>query len=329
MRPINIPMQKFHKILDLVYYLFKFGNSKMAMFLAKHAFPGERINEIAVKGGKLLVKKTGQMFSIDQLKHCQESLGLFLTIATHPEIKIDNSKDGELTILCGNTRIKGDTFDNFYVVQELFADGVYSIHQKNKKVAVVDVGMNVGVASLYFAGQPQVSKVYAFEPFPETYQRALNNFQLNPDIKNKIVPHNAGVGGADAELEIPLIVGESAVMSTSDFFIQNMKTDQTKTVKVGITDIKKILPEVFSNHPNESIILKLDCEGAEYDIIEQMHKTGMIKKISVIVIEWHMKGYQSLNDTLVANDFCTTVFPRPNAVMNDTGMIYAVNTRLE
>lgn len=300
----------------------------MAKFLAKHGFPIERLKEVSVKSGKLLVKKTGQSYSVEQLMHCKESLQLFLTIATHPEIKIDNTQEGELTMICGNTRIKGDTFDNFYVVQELFADGVYSIHLKNKKVAVIDVGMNVGVASLYFAGQAQVSKVYSFEPFPETYQRALNNFSLNPVIKDKIVPYNAGVGGSDAMLEIPMIVGESAVMSTSDFFIEQMKTDQTKMIKVGITDIKKILPEVLQNHAAESIILKLDCEGAEYDIIEQMHQTGLIKKISVIVIEWHMKGYQSLNDTLVANDFCTTVFPRPNAVMNDTGMIYAVNTKV-
>ncbi len=301
----------------------------MAVFMAKHGFPIERLQEVSVKSGKLLIKKTGQSFSVEQLMHCKESLQLFLTIASHPEIKIDNTKEGELTMVCGNTKIKGDTFDNFYVVQELFADGVYNIHLRDKKVAVIDVGMNVGVASLYFASQSQVSKVYSFEPFPETYQRALNNFDLNPGIKEKIVPSNAGVGGSDAMLEIPMIVGESAVMSTSDFFIEQMKTDKTRMIKVGITDIKKILPEVLQNHASESIILKLDCEGAEYDIIQQMHQTGLIKKISVIVIEWHMKGYQSLNDTLVTNDFCTTVFPRPNAVMNDTGMIYAVNTRVE
>jgi len=319
-------MQKIYKLLNLVYYFFRFGNYRMAFFLSKHAFPIERIQDVAVKNGQLLIRKTGQQFSTSQMLHCKESLGLFLTLAVHDGIKLDNSKEGELTIICGDTRIKGDTFDNFYVVQELFAEGVYSIHQKTDKIVVIDVGMNVGVASLYFAGLKNVTKVYSYEPFPETYNRALNNFNLNPSLKNKIVPHNAGVGGADAILDIPMIKGESAVLSTSDFFIQQMDTDQSKKITVGITDIKKILPQIIDKHPGESILLKLDCEGAEYDIIDQLDKTNQLGKINVIVIEWHMKGYQTLNDTLVANNFCTTVFPRPNAVMKDTGMIYAVHT---
>jgi FkbM family methyltransferase len=322
-------MQKIYKVLNLFYYLLRFGNPNMSWFLAKHAFPIERIGEVSVKKGCLQIRKTGQLFSTEQLSHCKESLGLFLTLALHDDIKIDNSNPGELTLVCNDTRIKGDTFDNFYVVQELFADGVYSIYQNKDKIVVCDVGMNVGVASLYFAGLKNTTKVYSYEPFPETYQRALKNFEMNPSLKHKIVPHNAGVGGSDATLEIPLIKGESAVMSTSDFFIEQMETDRSQKIKVGISDIKKIVPEILGNHKGEAFLLKLDCEGAEYDIIDQLHKTGLLKKISVIVIEWHMKGYQSLNDTLVANNFCTTVFPRPNAVMKDTGMIYAINTRLD
>ena len=319
-------MQKIYKLINLGYYIVRFGNFRLGWFLAKHGFPVERIQEIGIKNGKLLVRKTGQVFSIEQLGHCKESLALFLNIALHPEIKLDNSNEKEITIVCNNTRIKGDTFDNFYVVQELFAEGVYNFHINTRNIAVIDVGMNVGIASLFFAGIKNVSGVYSYEPFPETFQRAVNNFALNPLLKEKIFPYNAGVGGSDATLEIPVIIGESAVMSTSDFFIEQMATHQSQKIKVGIIDIKKVIPMVQEEHPGESILLKLDCEGAEYDIIDQLDKTGMLSSISIIVIEWHMKGYESLNDTLVANNFCTTVFPRPNQVMQDTGMIYAVNT---
>ncbi|MBC7850514.1 MAG: FkbM family methyltransferase [Chitinophagaceae bacterium] len=319
-------MQKIYKLLNLFYYLFRFGNFNLSWFLAKHAFPVDRVREIGVKNGQLLIKKTGQTFSIEQLEHCKESLPLFLNIATHDQIRLDNSVAGKVSIISNGTIINGDTFDNFYVVQELFAEGVYAISLNTDKIVVCDVGMNVGVASLYFAGLKNVTGVYSYEPFPETYQRALNNFDANPTLKNKIFPNNAGVGGADAELEIPVIKGESAVMSTSDFFIDQMETDGNQKIKVGIVDIKKVLPYITERHPGEAILLKLDCEGAEYDIIDQLNVTGLLKTIDVIVIEWHMKGYESLNNTLVANNFCTTVFPRPNAVMKDTGMIYAVNT---
>jgi FkbM family methyltransferase len=252
-----------------------------------------------------------------------------MKIATHPEVKIDNSKEDELTMICGNTIIKGDSFDNFYLVQEIFMDGVYNFFLKEKEVAVIDVGMNVGLASLFFAGKPFVQKVYSFEPFPSTYQRALQNLDLNPTLKQKIVPHNAGVDGADAVLKIPVVVGESALGTTSDFLMEHLEIDQSKTVTVQIRDIKTILRDVFKAHESLPVILKLDCEGAEYEIMRQMNETGLIKRISVIVIEWHMKGYQSLVDILVANDYSTTVFPRPNAVMYDIGLIYAVNTKVQ
>ncbi len=320
-------MQKIYKLLNLAYYFLKFGNLRLAWFLSKHGFPFERIREAGAKNGKLLIRKTGQVFSVEQMMHCKESLNLFLTIASHNEIKLDSSREGEISILCGSTRIDGDTFDNFYVVQELFAEGVYNIHLNADKIVVCDIGMNVGIASLFFAGLKNVAKVYSYEPFPETYQRALKNFNQNPLLKDKIIPCNAGVGGMNALLKVPMIKGESAVMSTSDFFIDQMETDRSQTISVDIIDIKKIIPQIFQQHTGEAFLLKLDCEGAEYDIIDQMDKAGMLTNISVIVIEWHMKGYQFLNDILIANNFCTTVFPRPNQVMQDTGMIYAVNTK--
>jgi hypothetical protein len=197
---INLPqfgpdMQKIYKLLNLGYYLLRFGSFRMAWFLSKHGFPIERIHEVRVMNGQLLVRKTGQLFSIAQLMHCKESLNLFLNIATHPNIKLDNSRPAEISILYGGTRINGDTFDNFYVVQELFAEGVYSIHLNTEKIVVCDIGMNVGIASLYFAGVNNVTKVYSYEPFPETYQRALANFSLNPLLKDKILPRNEGVAG--------------------------------------------------------------------------------------------------------------------------------------
>ncbi len=320
-------MLRINKVFNFFLFALRFGNIKMAYFLSKYCLPLDRMQEVTVKKGKLMVRKTGQSFSIEQMWRCKESLNLFLTLAQNPGIQFDTSKEGEITFVCGNTRIKGDTFDNFYVIEELFADGAYSSTLNTDKMVVCDVGMNVGIASLYFAGLKNVSKVYSFEPFPETFNRALGNISLNPTIKDKIIPHNAGVGGNDAVLEIPIIKGESAMMSTSDFVIKQMNTDKSHTVTVGITDIKKIIHSVFQQHPNEAILLKLDCEGAEYEIIDQLNQTGMLKKINVIIIEWHMKGYQSLKETLLANNFCTTVFPRPNSIMQDIGLIYAVNTQ--
>ena len=79
-------MQKIYKLLNLGYYLLRFGSFRMAWFLSKHGFPIERIREVGIKNGQLLVRKTGQLFSMAQLMHCKESLSLFLSIATHQQL---------------------------------------------------------------------------------------------------------------------------------------------------------------------------------------------------------------------------------------------------
>jgi hypothetical protein len=84
-----------------------------------------------------------------------------------------------------------------------------------------------------------------------------------------------------------------------------------------------VVQEIFSKHPSEELFLKLDCEGAEYEILQKLHESGLLPKIKVVIIEWHFKGYESLEKLLGANGFTSVVFPRPTPTISDMGMIYA------
>lgn len=293
----------------------------MAHFLAKDSFPLERIHEISVKDGKIVINKTGQAFTIEQIAPCRFSFDLLLNIAQHDKVKIDNS-GREVYITWEQVKIKASSFENYYVASELFIEGLYSLHY-NKNLVVCDVGMNVGVASLYFANMGNVQKVYGFEPFKETYDAAIDNFRLNPGISHKIVPYNLGAGGSTSSLVIPISKVDSATKSTTDFFLERIDTDTAHTITVQIRDIREVVQEIFHNHPAEELFLKLDCEGAEYEILEKLHESGLLAKIKVIIIEWHFKGYQSLEKLLGANGFSSVVFPRPTKTISDMGMIYA------
>ena len=41
--------------------------------------------------------------------------------------------------------------------------------------------------------------------------------------------------------------------------------------------------------------IKMDIEGAEYDIIQHLHKFNMLKKINRIFIEWHYNKINSIS----------------------------------
>lgn len=319
-------MRKFIKLCFLFYFFVKFRNLKVALLLARDGFPLERMNEISVRDGRIVVNKTGQAFTPEQIGLCRQSFNLFLDIASNSEAKIDNSSPHELYINWNNIRIRANRFDNFYIASELFIEGLYNMNCDSHRMVVMDVGMNVGVASLFFASRDNVEKVYSFEPFRPTYESALANFDLNPTVKQKIVPFNLGAGGHNSELEIPVSEEvDSAAMSTTDFVMQQVNTGVTKKVKVGIRDIKEIVCEVSQQHQGAQLFLKLDCEGAEYEIMEQLNTSGLLQRIRYIVIEWHMRGSAPLEKILEANGFCNVVFPRHTQLMPDMGMIYAFN----
>ena len=63
--------------------------------------------------------------------------------------------------------------------------------------------MNIGAVSLYFASKEWVSKVYGFEPFPDTFQQALDNFELNDiHIKRKLYPMNVALSDKEEDIEV-------------------------------------------------------------------------------------------------------------------------------
>lgn len=66
-------------------------------------------------------------------------------------------------------------------VGEIFKKGVYNPKTKKKDLVVVDVGANVGMASLYF--QPIAKQIYALEPSPTVYACLLKNVEKHKNIK--------------------------------------------------------------------------------------------------------------------------------------------------
>jgi hypothetical protein len=81
--------------------------------------------------------------------------------------------------------------EEFQLIEEIFRCNSYKF-ATDQNVCVIDVGMNVGLASLYFAKMPEVQVVHAFEPFYRPFARALENFALNPELSSKIRPNPSG-----------------------------------------------------------------------------------------------------------------------------------------
>jgi len=63
---------------------------------------------------------------------------------------------------------------------------------------------------------------------------------------------------------------------------------KTNVIQVSCIDFDKWIREKFAKEDN--IIIKMDIEGAEHELLEQMYKNGSISYINILYLEKHSLG---------------------------------------
>ena len=209
-----------------------------------------------------------------------------------------------------------------YVVREVFVKSEYNLNLKRESV-LIDIGMNRGGVSLLFATKKHVSKIYAYEPFRPTFEMAIRNLELNPQLSKKIVPHNFGLGGKEATMEISYLGTAAGRMSTTRDRFSGQRNVRKESVLVK--DAAKELLKIFEQNGDKHIIVKCDCEGAEFEIFERLNAEHLVGKIDVVMMECHFEPPDKILDILTQNGFAAQV--RPGSAVPSkpkTGFIYAV-----
>ncbi|UWY28608.1 FkbM family methyltransferase [Flavobacterium sp. TR2] len=232
-----------------------------------------------------------------------------------PEFKIERINDGFL-VFFDNQKFIIHTREEFFILNEVYISLDYEFFT-HKDVILFDIGANVGLSTLFFSKKEYIKQIYSFEPVEETYVQAKKNFQLNPLQSNKITSYNFGLAGEDKEV---VFVFDNERKGRSG--LRQGQNDLANKVltKVVLKDVSKILMPIIKSNHDVSFVVKMDCEGAEYEIFENMMKGEILNHISIFMIEWHDKGADEINSILIRNNF--TVFN--NYLTPVSGMIYAV-----
>jgi len=192
---------------------------------------------------------------------------------------------------------------------------------------VFDVGANIGSASVFFGKRERVEKVFAYEPLKGTYEKAIKTVDEN-GLSGKISIFNFGLGDRNEYVQVTSNEELSTSLTTNNRFSDYMINKAVSEGIISYRDVKyeqvevKNVSEVFFNlikDNNYSYILKLDCEGAEYGIIQCLSEKDMLRKFRVVMMEIHYDGTERIENILDKNGFryiCTKI-----AV--DLWMIYA------
>lgn len=223
------------------------------------------------------------------------------SISTSMELTYYSSESDLFYLKSNNVNIVTDR--SYYVLLEIFCQRVYALPPfvLNKKHYVFDVGMNRGYASLYFANNENCSKVFGFELDPDIYRFALKNINLNPDLSTKIETFNFGLLDYEGDVEFEYIPGRDAVTSLYENCISKLNHGINSDIMKKSASVKKasiVFDDLFCKCEEGALkILKIDCEGAEYDIFDDLNSICLLEKFDVIIGECH-DGFDRLEEKM-------------------------------
>lgn len=209
------------------------------------------------------------------------------------------------------------------VINEIWGMEVYNplLFEINVNDIVVDIGAHKGYFSVYASKKAKNGKVFSFEPMAFNLSMLKKNIKIN-NCKN-ISYFNMGIGGSNEKKRFYVsIEGTAGVTVIHDWFRGEHKKESFFNARV-IT-----LKDVFSICRISKIdFLKIDCEGAEYEIILQSPKS-VLKKINKISMEFHQINnlrVEMLRKSLEKNNFEVKISD-PNATI---GLLYATNKNIK
>lgn len=204
----------------------------------------------------------------------------------------------------------------YQVFKELFMQDVYEIDtlvaQLPKQPVVVDIGANAGFFAVQLLSKIHQAVIYAYEPMPANVQAFEKTVARNPRLKNSVHLFQMAVTG-NQEAFVDLFTETADTSQVVASMIAAFHENNTHRFTVpGIT-----LNAIIDDNKLEKIdLLKVDCEGAEYDIFYNT-KPALLQRVRRLVMEVHdidtdKNNVQALNTYLQSLGFETHYSPINN-----------------
>lgn len=191
-----------------------------------------------------------------------------------------------------------------HAFKDVFLYGTYAHPDLTARLperpVVIDIGGNVGSFSLYALHLRPHARCLTFEPVTGNFRQLQRNRALNPQANWQLF--QAAVAGTAGTIQMCSPTGSAL---PTDAFIQRLHPGAASTA-AGETVPARTLGEIFET---EKIAhcdwLKVDCEGAEYEILYQT-PPALFQKISAITLETHLVAGPR-NNAVAITDYLETL----------------------
>lgn len=198
---------------------------------------------------------------------------------------IDNNKKKlERLRLSARTIIREKKVNNIQPqIETTVSDNV----KKYNSYAFIDCGSYTGTIVKKFKENNPEYKIFAFECNPLLY---------SIDLGVSVTKFNKATWILDGELKFFLSKQNPDKVQGSSLYIDkktaNLDTDHPHIVPC--IDFSKWLSETFTE--KDYVIVKMNIEGAEYEVLNKCIKDGTIKLIKQLVVKWHNTKIPSISN---------------------------------
>lgn len=172
------------------------------------------------------------------------------------------------------------------LIKEIFKEEVYNLPLQSSTPVIFDVGAHIGLASIYFKQKYPFSNITAFEPNPNIYCLLEENIYYN-NIHN-VKLHNVALGNTSSKRTLYIDSSNNGCFSTASF-VKNAWNGIQKSLGI------EVIVHPLSKYIDKRIdLVKIDTEGAEQEIIEELETSKKLQNIRNIIIEFHPTKYQNI-----------------------------------
>lgn len=203
----------------------------------------------------------------------------------------------------------------FQILQEVWRKRAYDPtlwRNLPPPTVVVDIGANIGFFALYAAARWPRAQIWAYEPAPENVQWLRTNAQFAP-TRLHLSAHAVAAQRGVATFYLKREAGWHSLYPTAE---------QSTPMEVETVTLAEVLAQTGAQHID---FLKLDCEGAEFEILAGQAQ-WLAQHVGRVALEYHEFDAQHRVRQL------TTIFEQAGFHVQSeapspwhTGMLYAFN----
>jgi FkbM family methyltransferase len=169
-------------------------------------------------------------------------------------------------------------YNTFLILfEEIYLTSVYHFRTPNQAPVILDAGANIGLALAYFKTIYPDCKVTAFEPDPANFKLLSKNVTRNAWANVEV--HNVALHRRDAELDFYDYNDRPGALSNG-FWRPAEAGPAKKVLTVRAVPLSRYVAGTID-------MLKMDIEGSEHDVLEDLVESGKLAEIQRMTLEYH------------------------------------------